>query len=376
MSKEVGAGKKPVVLLTGYLGSGKTTVLNELLKNEMGRKIAVIVNDIGSINIDAGILKNGGTAAEKEEMIELQNGCICCTLQNQFMKEIDRLAGSPEIEAVFVEASGVSNPENIAEGFQVYEEMMPQSPIYLSSVVTVADADRIYTEFLGKMEAAEAGDETEEDPDIINLVMDQIEYCGLIILNKCDLLSRGQIDRVKKVLQELQPEAEIVEAVQGKVNPSAILNCGRFDYEKAGRSSLVSRTLNSSAGAQETDTDCGITSFLFEERRPFDYDRFSDFLQNDYPEEIIRAKGYVWFADDDIHVQLFEQAGRNASVTEVSNWVCALPKESQQEILREHPNAMDDWDETYGDRMNQIVFIGRGYEKSAILRQLKKCLSK
>ena len=374
MRKKSKVQKKPVVLLTGYLGSGKTTVLQELLKNEAGRKIAVIVNDIGSINIDAAILKKGNTEAAKSEMVDLQNGCICCTLQTQFMKEIDRLAANPDIEAVFVEASGVSNPENIAEGFQVYEEIAPQSPIYLSAVVTVVDADRVYTEFLGGLETVEAGKRADDDPDIINLVMDQIEYCSLVILNKCDLLTREQTDHVKRALQELQPTAEILETVQGKADPGAILSGGKFDYERAGHSSLISHTLHSGASQRQAD-DCGITSFLFEERRPFDYNRFSNFLQNDYPQEIIRAKGYVWFADDDIHVQLFEQAGRNASVTEVSNWVCALPKKNQQEILREHPEAMDDWDETYGDRMNQIVFIGRGYEKAAILQQLKNCLA-
>lgn len=364
--------KKPVTIITGYLGSGKTTVMNELLRNKGSEKIAVIVNDMGSINIDASLIKSTNVAQHDVSMVELSNGCICCTLQDAFMNQINNIADNKDVEKILVEASGISDPSAIAAGFIEYQRMGLSKNVYLDSIVCVADADRIYTEFLDDLKRSDSL-YADQDPDIINLVIDQIEFCSTILLNKCDLLSADKIEQVYKTIRTLQKDADIIQCIQGKVNPDRIFNNKKFDFEKIMQSSRIQEQL--SRGKQEEIQDeHGITSFLYEEKKPFDYDKFMAFLENDYPEEIIRAKGYVWFHDDDIHVQLFEQAGRNASVTIVSNWVAAFGKKEREREIREHPEILEDWDEKYGDRFNQIVFIGKNLNRDQIISRLQTCV--
>ncbi len=364
--------KKPVTIITGYLGSGKTTVMNELLRNKGSEKIAVIVNDMGSINIDASLIKSTNVAQHDVSMVELSNGCICCTLQDAFMNQINNIADNKDVEKILVEASGISDPSAIAAGFIEYQRMGLSKNVYLDSIVCVADADRIYTEFLDDLKGSDSL-YADQDPDIINLVIDQIEFCSTILLNKCDLLSADKIEQVYKTIRTLQKDADIIQCIQGKVNPDRIFNNKKFDFEKIMQSSRIQEQL--SRGKQEEIQDeHGITSFLYEEKKPFDYDKFMAFLENDYPEEIIRAKGYVWFHDDDIHVQLFEQAGRNASVTIVSNWVAAFGKKEREREIREHPEILEDWDEKYGDRFNQIVFIGKNLNRDQIISRLQTCV--
>lgn len=364
--------KKPVTIITGYLGSGKTTVMNELLRNKGSEKIAVIVNDMGSINIDASLIRSMNVAQHDVSMVELSNGCICCTLQDAFMNQINNIADNKDVEKILVEASGISDPSAIAGGFIEYQRMGLSQNVYLDSIVCVADADRIYAEFLDDIKEADSP-YTDQDPDIINLVIDQIEFCNTILLNKCDLLSADKIEQVYKTIRTLQKDADIIPCIQGKVNPDRIFNNKKFDFEKIMQSSRIQEQL--SRGKQEEIQDeHGITSFLYEEKKPFDYDKFMAFLENDYPEEIIRAKGYVWFYDDDIHVQLFEQAGRNASVTIVSNWVAAFGKKEREREMREHPEILEDWDEKYGDRFNQIVFIGKNLNRDQIISRLQTCV--
>ena len=364
--------KKPVTIITGYLGSGKTTVMNELLRNKGSEKIAVIVNDMGSINIDASLIKSTNVAQHDVSMVELSNGCICCTLQDAFMNQINNIADNKDVEKILVEASGISDPSAIAAGFIEYQRMGLSKNVYLDSIVCVADADRIYTEFLDDLKEADST-YADQDPDIINLVIDQIEFCNTILLNKCDLLSADKIAQVYKTIRTLQKDADIIQCIQGKVNPDRIFNNKKFDFEKIMQSSRIQEQL--SRGKQEEIQDeHGITSFLYEEKKPFDYDKFMAFLENDYPEEIIRAKGYVWFYDDDIHVQLFEQAGRNASVTIVSNWLAAFGEKEREREIRENPEILEDWDEKYGDRLNQIVFIGKNLDRDQIISRLQICL--
>lgn len=364
--------KKPVTIITGYLGSGKTTVMNELLRNKGSEKIAVIVNDMGSINIDASLIKSTNVAQHDVSMVELSNGCICCTLQDAFMNQINNIADNKDVEKILVEASGISDPSAIAAGFIEYQRMGLSKNVYLDSIVCVADADRIYTEFLDDLKEADST-YADQDPDIINLVIDQIEFCNTILLNKCDLLSADKIEQVYKTIRTLQKDADIIQCIQGKVNPDRIFNNKKFDFEKIMQSSRIQEQL--SRGKQEEIQDeHGITSFLYEEKKPFDYDKFMAFLENDYPEEIIRAKGYVWFYDDDIHVQLFEQEGRNASVTIVSNWLAAFGEKEREREIRENPEILEDWDEKYGDRLNQIVFIGKNLDRDQIISRLQICL--
>ena len=364
--------KKPVTIITGYLGSGKTTVMNELLRNKGSEKIAVIVNDMGSINIDASLIKSTNVAQHDVSMVELSNGCICCTLQDAFMNQINNIADNKDVEKILVEASGISDPSAIAAGFIEYQRMGLSKNVYLDSIVCVADADRIYTEFLDDLKGADSP-YADQDPDIINLVIDQIEFCNTILLNKCDLLSADKIEQVYKTIRTLQKDADIIQCIQGKVNPDRIFNNKKFDFEKIMQSSRIQEQL-SKGKQEEIHDEHGITSFLYEEKKPFDYDKFMAFLENDYPEEIIRAKGYVWFHDDDIHVQLFEQAGRNASVTIVSNWVAAFGKKEREREIREHPEILEDWDEKYGDRFNQIVFIGKNLNRDQIISRLQTCV--
>jgi G3E family GTPase len=382
--------KIPVTLITGYLGSGKTTLMNELLKMKSNKKVAIVVNDMGTINIDAKLIQNTSlTRYTDMELISMQNGCICCTLREQFMDQIIELS-QKDIDAILVEASGISDPVSIAEAFLEYEENQIESTIYLDSVITVVDADRIYSEFLedlsnrtdieqhNKEQHDKAQDEEESDPDIINLIMDQIEFCSLILLNKCDLLTSTQLGEVKEIIKVLQPEARIIETEFAKASYDDIVSNIPYDYDRIRDSSLINKTLfrnnHNEKEKDEAHEEYGISSFVYLERRPFDYDKFMSFLENEYPETLIRAKGYIWFADDDIHTHLFEQAGRNATVTEISNWVAALPVEEKELAITNYPQILEEWDEIYGDRMNQIVFIGKGYEKEEIIKKLNQCL--
>ena len=298
-----GRNKKPVTIITGYLGSGKTTVLNELLKNKGSEKIAVVVNDMGSINIDASLIRNSNICQNDVSMVELSNGCICCTLQDAFMKQICDIANNKQIERILVEASGISDPSAISAGFIEYQKMGLCKNVYLDYIVCVVDADRIYAEFLEDLKDTN-NTHTEQDPDIINLVMDQIEFCNTILLNKCDLLPSNTIEQVCRTIRTLQKDADIVKCIQGKVNPDRIFQNKKFDYEKVMQSSRVQEQLLR-GHRDEIHDEHGINSFLYEEKKPFDYEKFMEFLENEYPEEIIRAKGYMWFGDDDIHVQLF-----------------------------------------------------------------------
>lgn len=360
----------PIVIITGYLGSGKTTLMQNILKQEK-RKIALIVNDMGSVNIDASILNKTGNRIAQVEMIEMQNGCICCTLRDEFMAEIERLAADKTVEAIFVEASGISEPSSIAGAFLNYEEMTEDTRVYLKTIVSVVDVDRIYKEFLHSL----TEDEDTEEGDVINLIMDQIEFCNLMVLNKIDLLTSEQLQEVKEGLRGLQQEAEMIECINGEVDLGVLLDREDFDFDAVEAYSAVQRALNNCEHEDEKACvdEYGISSFVFEEKRPFVREAFNRLLE-DYPEALIRTKGYIWFSDDWKHVQLFEQAGRNASITELTPWVSAWPKEELDRLVSDFPDIMDDWDEDYGDRCNQVVFIGKGYEKAEIVKLLYDCI--
>lgn len=378
-------GKKPVVLLTGYLGSGKTTVMNNLLSQEK-RKIALIVNDMGSVNVDAKLLAKGSKVKEAK-MYELSNGCICCTLRDEFLLAVEEIARENDVEAIFVEASGISDPSSIAAGFLYGQQEGQIKSAYLSSVVTVVDASRIHDEFISDLEKISTGKldvNGLSSTDIITLIMDQIEFCNTILLNKCDLVSHENLEKVKGVIQNIQTEAEIIETTNGAVDIDRIVNGKPFDYDKVQGSSSIEKALevepdnpkvlkkNPNAAFEEY----GISSFVFEARKPFDRKKFTTFMQEEYPEELIRAKGYMWFSDDDVQVQLFEQAGRNCSIMPYAVWIAAMEDSVDKKELME--NYSDDyfaWDENYGDRMNQLVFIGKGFDEKQIRQRLNDCLA-
>ena len=372
--------KKPVVLITGYLGSGKTTLLNNLLKQE-SRKVALIVNDMGSINVDAEILKKNGNNITECPMFELQNGCICCTLRDEFIKQIEKISGLDSVEVVFVEASGISDPGAVSASFLAYEEDNPDTNVYLTSVVTVVDADRIYREFLGDLKKRKS-DQVDQNnltaEEISTLIVDQIEFCNFIVLNKCDLLDEAQLKEVEAVIRDFQPRAPIFHSVNGQIDIEKIMTTEPFNFEQIDSSSAIQKAINSlnepNRAVQGCTGEYGISSFVFEEKRPFNRERFMNFVNNNYPKELIRAKGYIWFSDADANVQLFEQAGRNSSVMPVAYWIDALEEKQKQEYLDYNPDVKEAWDEEFGDRVNQLVIIGKGYNQKAIREALESCL--
>ena len=368
--------KKPVVLITGYLGSGKTTLLNNLLRQET-RRVALIVNDMGSINVDASILKKEGANVAECPMFELQNGCICCTLREEFIKQIEKISTIDSVEVIFVEASGISDPGAVSASFLAYEEDNPDTNVYLTSVVTVVDADRIYREFLDdlKKQKDEKVDENNlTAEEISTLIVDQIEFCNFIVLNKCDLLNESQLAEVEKIVREFQTRAPIYHSVNGNIELEKIKTKELFNFEQIDSSSAIQKTINSLNQKQGCTDEYGISSFVYEEKRPFNREKFADFVNNNYPKELIRAKGYIWFSDADADVQLFEQAGRNSSVMEVSYWIDALVEEQKKAFLEQNPDVKENWDEEFGDRENQIVFIGKGYNQEEIKKALENCL--
>ena len=373
--------KKPVVLITGYLGSGKTTLLNNLLRQEK-RRVALIVNDMGSINVDAEILKKNGSNVTECPMFELQNGCICCTLREEFINQIEKISNLDSVDVVFVEASGISDPGAVSASFLAYEEDNPDTNVYLTSVVTVVDADRIYREFLDDLKKKADKDATDENnltaEEISTLIVDQIEFCNFIVLNKCDLLNKEQLKEVEAIIRDFQPRAPIFHSVNGNIDIDQITTTEPFNYEQIDSSSAIQKAINSLNEPNRATEGCtgeyGISSFVFEEKRPFNRERFMNFVNNNYPKELIRAKGYIWFSDADANVQLFEQAGRNSSVMTVAYWIDALEEKQKQEYLEYNPDLKEDWDEEFGDRVNQLVIIGKGYNKEAIEAELKKCL--
>ena len=371
------SNKKPVVLITGYLGSGKTTLLNNLLKQET-RRVALIVNDMGSINVDAEILKKEGANVAECPMYELQNGCICCTLRDEFIKQLEKISEIDSVEVVFVEASGISDPGAVSASFLAYEEENPDTNVYLTSVVTVVDADRIYREFLDELKKQRNDDDVDQNnlssQEISTLIVDQIEFCNFIILNKCDLLSEKQLSEVEAIVREFQMKAPILHSINGEIPLEKIMTTTPFDFEQIDSSSAIQKAINSLGEKKGCTDEYGITSFVYEEKRPFNRERFTKFINENYPSSLIRAKGYIWFSDAKQDVQLFEQAGRNSSVIEVSYWVDALSDEQKQAILESNPEMKESWDEEFGDRENQIVFIGKGYNQSQIRTELEKCL--
>lgn len=373
--------KKPVVLITGYLGSGKTTLLNNLLRQEK-RRVALIVNDMGSINVDAEILKKNGSNVTECPMFELQNGCICCTLRDEFIQQIEKISNLDTVDVVFVEASGISDPGAVSASFLAYEEDNPKTNVYLTSVVTVVDADRIYREFLDELKQKADKNATDENnltaEEISTLIVDQIEFCNFIVLNKCDLLNESQLKEVETIIRDFQPRAPIFHTVNGNIDIDQITTTEPFNYEQIDSSSAIQKAINSLNEPNRATEGCtgeyGISSFVFEEKRPFNRERFMNFVNNNYPKELIRAKGYIWFSDADANVQLFEQAGRNSSVMTVAYWIDALEEKQKQEYLEYNPDVKEAWDEEFGDRVNQLVIIGKGYNKEAIEAELKKCL--
>lgn len=412
----------PITLLTGYLGSGKTTLLNHILNNQEGYKIAVIVNDIGEVNIDAELIQKGGVVSGNDDsLVALQNGCICCTLNTNLLEQLQDIIATKKFDYIIIEASGICEPIPIAQTIcaleDAYIEYKMPKLCYLDSIISVVDAKRMSDEFNSGEELL---NESTED-DITKLVIEQIEFCNTIILNKIDEVTKEELSNVKDVLKALQPNATIIETNYAKVNLSEILETKAFDFERIATSSgwykeidefdaskkeEKSHTHSCNHHHEELKHQChckhddteechchdenhechchhheeghdhveeyGINTFVYYRREPMDRQKFYEYISKPWPKKIIRAKGITYFKDDKDMSFMFEQAGSLKNITEAGLWLAAESPKFQQEVLNANKDLEKDWDEFYKDRMVKLVFIGKGLSEEEITKELDK----
>lgn len=386
----------PILLLTGYLGSGKTTLVNRILKNEKGIRFAVIVNDIGEVNIDATLIQQGGMVGKKDDsLVALQNGCICCTLKTDLMQQIVEIMKMDKFDYIVIEASGICEPEPIA---QTITSMKAIGGVYtefgtprLDCIVTVVDALRMVDEF-GCGENLERKDLEEED--IENLIIQQIEFCNILLLNKVADVEPEALEKVKRIIREIQLKAKIVECNYADVDIESLLNTNIFDFRQTESGAGWLRGLEGDVVESEEGhhheheghhhhhhdheggevEEYGIGTFVYYRRPAFDINKFDWFISKRLPKSVIRAKGLCYFSDNTDMSCLFEQAGKQISLREVGRWFATAPEEELIQMMRQDPTIMKDWDAHYGDRMQKIVFIVQNMDKEQICRDLDTCL--
>ncbi len=368
----------PVTVLSGYLGSGKTTVLNHVLRNREGLKVAVIVNDMSEVNIDADLVRGEGSLSRTDEkLVEMSNGCICCTLREDLVQEVQKLAQEKRFDYILIESTGISEPVPVAQTFVYPDEV---SGVQLSDLarldcmVTVVDANRFWKDFSSGqslLDRKEAMGE-EDTLEVVDLLIDQIETCDVLLLNKCDLVSEDELAKVEGILRKLQPSAKLIRTVKGQVAPAEILNTGLFDFDKASQSPGWIQELQKEEHVPETD-EYGISSFVYRRRRPFHPERLAAFMSY-WPEEVVRAKGIAWLAVREDVAASVSQAGPSIQFGPAGYWVAALTEQEQQELLRSEPDVRRKWDNVWGDRMTELVMIGIGMEQEQIERELDECL--
>lgn len=416
----------PVLLITGYLGSGKTTLLNRILNNKRGIKFAVIVNDIGEVNIDANLIEQGGVVGKKDDsLVALQNGCICCTLKMDLVEQLHDITCMDKFDYIAIEASGICEPEPIAQTIcsipQMGKKYLENGLARLDCIVTVVDALRMRDEF-------GCGDDLMKkhigEEDIENLVIQQVEFCNKILLNKVDEVSPEELDRIKKIIRALQPKAEILECNYGDVDFDKILHTGLFNFEKVVTSATWIRELEGHHDEDEHEheeehehehghehedhehhhydhdhdheedeeghhhhghhhhhhhdegeaEEYGIGTFVYYRRPAFNLENFDHFVATKWPKNVIRAKGVCYFTDEPDMCYLFEQAGQQKTIRQAGKFYATMPENELQRMLDTDPTLRRDWDETYGDRMQKIVFIGQNLDKEEITRLLDECL--
>ena len=408
----------PVLLLTGYLGSGKTTLLNRILNNQRGIRFAVIVNDIGEVNIDADLIQKGGVVNQQDDsLVALQNGCICCTLKMDLVKQLQDIIALQKFDYIVIEASGICEPGPIAQTICSIPSMAPEVtengyPL-LDCIVTVVDALRMRDEFGSGLDLTR---QNIDEEDIENLVIQQIEFCNIVLLNKAAEVSPEELGRIREIVRGLQPKAEIIECNYGDVELDKILNTNMFDFDAVATSATWIQEVEKHHDEEdehelhESDDDddehehdhdydedhhdhhghehhhhhhhhdegeaeeYGIGTYVYYRRRPFDLGLFDEFVARKWPKGIIRAKGICYFHDERDTCYVFEQAGKQVSIRNAGQWYATMPKGELEQFMERNPGLRQDWDEQYGDRMQKLVFIGQHLDKELIARKLDACL--
>ena len=379
----------PVLLLTGYLGSGKTTLLNRILANERGIRFAVIVNDIGEVNIDADLIQKGGIVNQQDDsLVALQNGCICCTLKMDLIEQLREITAMERFDYIVIEASGICEPAPIAQTICSIPAMGPQymehGIVRLDSIVTVVDALRMRDEF-GNGDQLTRENIGEED--IENLIIQQIEFCNIILLNKASEVSATELDRITHILRAIQPKADIIACDYGDVELDRLIGTHRFDFDEVATSAAWIDAIEGEGHEEHHHEEhhhehegegealeYGIDTFVYYRRLPFDLNRFDYVLERHWPSSVIRAKGICYFSNEPDRCYLFEQAGVQKSIKDAGLWFATMSREELSEEMLRNPSLAADWDDEYGDRMIKIVFIGRDMDKDSICLSLDSAL--
>lgn len=380
----------PVLLLTGYLGSGKTTLVNKILTNRKGIRFAVIVNDLGEINIDAELIQKGGVVnSQDDSLVALQNGCICCTLKMDLVKQLHDLIAQGCFDYIVIEASGICEPAPIAQTICSIPTMAPQYAMdglpKLDCITTVVDALRMRDEF-------QCGEGLQrpnlDEDDIENLLIQQIEFCNIIVLNKVSEVSKDELGRLKAIIRTIQPNAAIIECDYCDFDLDRIIGTGMFDFDEVAGSAAWIEEIEDRheehhhehhhdelENEEEGEADeYGIGTFVYCRRQPMNLGMFDEFVARHWPKGVIRAKGMVYFGEEYDTCYLFEQAGKQIKMTNAGRWFATMPKEELMQMMAQDAHLRADWDEVYGDRMQKLVFIGQNLDKDAITNELDKCL--
>ena len=363
-----------IALITGYLGAGKTTLLNHILSNEEGIRAAVIVNDIGEVNIDADLIAKGGVVNKADENLgPLTNGCICCTLADDLARQLTELAESGKFDHIIIEASGICEPIPIAFTIDNFCKQMSAQGIsvQLDNIIAVVDCARMFDEFNGGEDLLE--EDIDED-DIEALLIQQLEFCTTLVLNKVDLVKPEQVAELKALVRGLQKDAKIIEATNGAVDLDDLLNTGRFSFDEAyGSAAWIDAMEHPEEHEDPEVLEYDIATFVYQRRKPFDIDRLEAFVR-EWPETIIRCKGLAWLSQDPDMAYVFEQAGHQVHLQENGLFVDSAPEAEKQKIIAENPEILNDWDDEVGDRMTKLVVIGRHMDQDAIVAGFDTCL--